>query len=395
MSRRPRVALGAIAACLAAIAFAGTATAGAASISYVGADGNVHLISPDGSRKHQVTKDGTASRPFESPSQADDGTVVAIGFGGEYTKFAQFFDPATGTLKDSRLLPHETGIGSFSGLTGGQVSPDGRFFTYDWADTRSGLRYATSLIGDSEVTDPCAIDCSYGWVSPRFVDSASTSLVIDPYLGEDGVGVKTFTSTTAWFNLTGDGSGDGVTSVDEAGRTLAMEYVRADDAGTMLDVLVDEPPTGLVLAKYAGAPGSSLPTGSCALADFSADPAFPRLSPDGSMLAWGAPDGVYVSPTPTAGGTCALQPKLIAPGGSRPDWGTADVPAGSGGGGGGGEAAGAACEKAKKQVAKAKKKLKKAKKAGNAAKVAKAKKKLKKAKKKRRTACANQRGEPR
>src|SRR5687767_8651781 len=41
-------------------------------------DHNVWLANPDGSGQHQVTLDGTASAPYESPSQADDGTIVAL-----------------------------------------------------------------------------------------------------------------------------------------------------------------------------------------------------------------------------------------------------------------------------------------------------------------------------
>lgn len=46
------------------------------------------------------------------------------------------------------------------------------------------------------------------------------------------------------------------------------------------------------------------------------------------MIAWEDPAGVQVSPAPVnQGGTCALSPRLIAPGGRAPDWGLKDVPA--------------------------------------------------------------------
>jgi hypothetical protein len=41
-------------------------------------DGDVWLANPDGSGQYQVTLDGTPNDPHESPSQADDGTIVAI-----------------------------------------------------------------------------------------------------------------------------------------------------------------------------------------------------------------------------------------------------------------------------------------------------------------------------
>jgi hypothetical protein len=39
-------------------------------------DNNVWLVSPDGARQRQVTTDGTDSRPYGYPSQADDGTIL-------------------------------------------------------------------------------------------------------------------------------------------------------------------------------------------------------------------------------------------------------------------------------------------------------------------------------
>ena len=41
-------------------------------------DNNIYLANPDGSGAYQVTLDGTAGSPYSSPSQADDGTIVAV-----------------------------------------------------------------------------------------------------------------------------------------------------------------------------------------------------------------------------------------------------------------------------------------------------------------------------
>ena len=53
------------------------APAAADSMVYV-KDGNVWLANADGSSPYQVTLDGTAANPYESSSEADDGTIVAI-----------------------------------------------------------------------------------------------------------------------------------------------------------------------------------------------------------------------------------------------------------------------------------------------------------------------------
>ena len=67
-SRRAALLLG-----CAALALTIAAPAHADSIAYV-KDGNVWLASPDGAKGYQVTFDGG----YTSPSQADDGTIVAM-----------------------------------------------------------------------------------------------------------------------------------------------------------------------------------------------------------------------------------------------------------------------------------------------------------------------------
>lgn len=47
------------------------------SIVYI-AEHDVWLAAPDGSQRRQVTTDGTEADPYHDPSQADDGTIVAI-----------------------------------------------------------------------------------------------------------------------------------------------------------------------------------------------------------------------------------------------------------------------------------------------------------------------------
>jgi hypothetical protein len=53
------------------------APAGADSLAFI-RDNNVWLANPDGSGQYQVTFDGTASAPYETPSQSDGGVLVAV-----------------------------------------------------------------------------------------------------------------------------------------------------------------------------------------------------------------------------------------------------------------------------------------------------------------------------
>ena len=107
----------------------------ASSIAFI-KDDNVWLISPDGSRQKQVTTDGTASKGYAFPSQADDGTILAK-FGDLFvrlrpdgTKIGEPF-PAVGS--DVR---HSGNLFVMAGPAAPRISPDGTRFAY-WISARS------------------------------------------------------------------------------------------------------------------------------------------------------------------------------------------------------------------------------------------------------------------
>ena len=120
-------------------------------------------------------------------------------------------------------------------------------------------------------------------------------------------------SPVGWFTY---GSGISIRSFDVRGGKIAVA-VEANDVEY------------LVIERMNG-PAPNPPTSQCSvnLPDVEGG-ARPRLSPDGSMVAWATPEGVMVSPTPTqTGGTatiCQLSPKLVGPGGTQPDWGITDL----------------------------------------------------------------------
>src|SRR6476646_183707 len=107
----------------AALALTIAAPAFADSIVYV-KDGNVWLTSPDGAKQVQVTTDGG----YESPSQADDGTIVAL-------RAKQFvrMDPTGKQLNapvDGMGSPATNSSGTFYGPYEPRVSPDGTKIAY-------------------------------------------------------------------------------------------------------------------------------------------------------------------------------------------------------------------------------------------------------------------------
>ena len=118
-----------LAALVACLTFA--PAAGAASLAYVGSDGNVWLTSPDGKIRKQLTTNATDDNKYRSPSHLNDGRVVAIRKASGSSSFAFFLKRADGSVLDSWLMP-SSGAGGFAPFTGGQASPDGGIITYDY-----------------------------------------------------------------------------------------------------------------------------------------------------------------------------------------------------------------------------------------------------------------------
>jgi hypothetical protein len=342
-------------ACLAGLMFAGSSHA--ANVSYVGSDGNVWVSSPDGAQKKQVTTNGTPASAYRSPSQKNDGTVAAIKTGGG-SGFVNFFNPATGQQTDAWLLP-KNGAGSFSPLFGGQVSPDGGMFAYDWryfdcATNPCSSGQFVSFISGPGTTNPCLINCHRTWIKPRWVPGTPYAGMVDDEFRTIGVQRAGSAQPTNWL-VAHNPSVEQIDSVDFGANGRTLVETSAPGPG----------PSNLVMFANNGTPPAGNPQALCAAVGFAGAGSDPRFSPDGSMISWTGAAGVYTSPAPTTdGGVCGLQPKLIAPGAKDASWGPANVPVPADTGkkkkkdadGKGGTAA--KCKKAKKKKGKKGKKKK-------------------------------------
>jgi hypothetical protein len=93
---------------------------------------NVWLSNPDGSGAYQVTFDGSAAAPYESPSQSDAGTIVAIretpGTRRQIYRMTQ-----SGALLNPPVNTPAPGTGAIDA----KVSPDGRLVAYWFVTTVS------------------------------------------------------------------------------------------------------------------------------------------------------------------------------------------------------------------------------------------------------------------
>ena len=285
----------------AAVLGMGAQAAHAASIVYI-KDANVWLANPDGSGQYQVTTDGTATSPYKSPSQANDGTIMALN-SGRLFRMAQ-----NGQWLNEPIATAASGGGPLSP----EISPNGAFAVFDYITTTSGgfqqetiYSYADRLTQRTEI-DPAGFDLN----DPSWIDDGRTMLFAGQQVWTEPVGPG---DQTLWFdefdtigdpgaNLSdGETAGTGVVVVRGSGEGESLQFYRRNGGG------FDADPTPICTF--------SEPTG--AFAD-------PTLAPGGSAVAWQEGDGVWTSAFP--GDDCAgAAPRLTIPGGSQPDYGPANV----------------------------------------------------------------------
>ncbi len=143
------------------------AAARADSLVFTKSDGNVWLANPDGSGQYQVTLDGTPANAYSSPSEADNGTIIAArgtGNASQLYRMAQNGAPLN--------TPFATAA------PGGPLDPvatrDGSLVTF-WGITGTNACYPWTCLGTAanvqvsyadHYVDPSTFNPSYaGWSS--------------------------------------------------------------------------------------------------------------------------------------------------------------------------------------------------------------------------------------
>jgi hypothetical protein len=271
-------------------------------------DSNVWVASPDGSNQRQLTRDGTADHPYRSPSQADDGTVAA-----------SQLDSIRLIRRDGTLIRDidpPSLVNSVSHAMDGTpvdvaLSPDGETIAYTFVSASCpvaascGARAATGYVSAAGSPLPGNLYLS----NPSWVGNSRT-LVFGGYLSQVNTHDLGASDAVHWFDdyeIVGQTDstdlGDGELSVQ--GDKLAL--VRSYGADTHI-------------AWYT-TNGSALPAPQCATGRLEGLYG-PTWAPDGQSLAWGEPDGVWVKPSAL---DCTVQPSLVIPGATEPDWGPAGV----------------------------------------------------------------------
>ena len=301
---------------LTAVALAGAAAAAAAapaaadSIVFV-KDANVWLANPDGSGQYQVTTDGTADNPYQSPTQADDGTIVTV-------RAKPNLGPLI-LLRQNGAVVREVPVALMQfGPFEPAISPDGRRIAYqevyrDSFQTTSDVRITES----DRLTSPLV----YGTPGPGAGSPA--------WIGNERIFIGSYTSARTM--VPGQGPVEWWNDWDHARQLGNSEDLDDGDVaanGNVAFVRGDRDDNTIQL--YHGDGGlASRPQPTCTLSNPSPGPngkrfEDPTFAPSGNALAWQEGDGVWTVTFPE--GNCGRGvPRLTIPGASEPDWGPAPV----------------------------------------------------------------------
>jgi hypothetical protein len=293
--------------------------------------GNVWRVRANGSGRRRLTRNGTRRNPYSPPTQANNGTILAVRDTSLYRMAPsgrQLHRPVrvSAGLRNEGPL-HELALSP-------AVSPDGKKVALTKAllqgvyDSRTGtnglnllsvtVEYRNALSGAKLAERHVPGDYMQ---SPSWIDNRRL-LVFAPY---NSFAPQVFVDTPGgslqpWFDdqLDGDSSFDRK-FLDEG------ELSRAGDKLALIrGTNVDGDWRNATIQIYAVHGLSAPPTAACSIRPLRGGPlGHPSWSPDGSALAWSDGGGIWSSPVDLATSGCGLAPKLVVPGGIAPDWGPA------------------------------------------------------------------------
>jgi Tol biopolymer transport system component len=314
-----------------------SAAAPTASIVYV-KNHNVWLAKADGSGQTRLTRDGIAASPYYSPTQADNGTIVALRGPDGRPVVATF---RGGGSKVYRLSPRGKVLGRprvtlfepvgplVPRALAAEVSPNGRTLAI------SQLLYeVVSPSGGRRELKPVALNVVYTDVasgrykgkselvlqqlgSPSWIDNKRL-LVFDQYSQTGAhvyvasVGRKPvpFYRDPARSDLVPDWNANslGAGELTRGGDKFALVRAKLDGAGA---------PT---IEVYAAHGVSAPPAHRCTLAgrDITLEPGL-SWSPDGRTLSWFEDSGIWSTPVKLNAPGCGFAPRLVIRGGISPD----------------------------------------------------------------------------
>ncbi len=290
-------------------ALASAAPALADSIVFV-RDANIWLANPDGSGQYQVTTDGTAANPWQSPSQADDGTIVAV-------RARPNLGPIVRMKQNGEVIGEIPVAPMQYGPYEPAISPDGTKVAYE-----NVFRNSFETSNDVRITDVS------GLTSPNVYGHPGSGNGSPSWIGSERIFVGDYTiagtmvpgqALVEWWN-----DGD---HADRFGQSEDLDDGEVAADGTIAFVRGDRDDNTIQLYRSTGLGAKPEPT--CTLSNPTHGPlgarfSDPTFAPGGRAMAWQEGDGIWTITLPP--GDCgAGVPRLTFPGASEPDWGPAAV----------------------------------------------------------------------
>ncbi len=305
-------------ACCLALALVLAAPAAGDSLVFI-RENNVWLSNTDGSGQYQVTFDGSAGSPYESPSQSDGGTIVAIrrppGQRNQIFRMTQ-----SGGLLNP---PINTPAPGPAGAIDSKVSPDGKLVAY-WFTTFVGTGECLFCV---EVAASVLISHSDRFTGYEEVGWPHTG--IEPSWINNSTLVLPNSNGTLWYYAVGEKEGQmwfentGLFQPpDKGGISQLIAGAEVAPSGDRMVVVYGDSGQYLSMATLSGPPPAPPTVGQgCFEADASTgkfvDPTF---SSTGSQLFWQEDTGVWRGSIASSE-DCHTNssPTLLIPGAKEPD----------------------------------------------------------------------------
>lgn len=231
-------------------------------------DGNIWQAEADGTRQTPITSGGGYSKP----SQADDGTIVAVK------------DKLLHRLDRSGHVLNTAGESGGTGPLTPQVSPQGNLVAYNYF---SNNVFSTTLSHATRNTAHEEIFFISGWSNPSWIGNGQV-LMFDgsqTFTGDTLIHKVGESGTQTWFE-------DAELSLSGGEINAAMTSLAATDGTRIRLYRLNAPPPAIAVEARCDLTG---PTGSFFR---------PTWSPDGVSLAWQEDDGIWAGAIELDSGTC-------------------------------------------------------------------------------------------
>ena len=282
---------------------------------------NVWLTTPDGSQGYQLTFDGG----WDSPSEADNGTVMAVKSGETYR-----FSPSGQMLgAPVPTIFHGADPSTNVGPAGVRLSPDGTKQSY-WGDIYTS--YADYTCGcvmfrwealtrwgaSDQFNEPNQTKGQQLYGEPTWIDNSALMLTdVGSLFGDE---VATYTvggadnSLTQWFS-------------DPDSTVKQLQYGTITRQGDKLAFVASTQATQDEIRFYqTHGPAPNAPTPMCAITGANGGQfSYTSFAPDGTQIAWQEGDGIHEGSVGSLSDCSSITDQLVIPGGSQPFLGAADV----------------------------------------------------------------------